>query len=159
MDRLSKYLLDEPVVVLRMSYVKITGSVNAALLLSQCRYWQNRVNQGKAFYHSQVQWQEEIGLGRYELEKARKELRELGILKEWLHGTPPKLFYFINDAKVEELFDSLELPDLPEHKAKTKEPTVKAVAGVAGATKKAYSVGNYEWVGSRCEITAADLPF
>ena len=158
MDKLTKYLLDEPIVVLRMSYVKITGSVNAALLLSQCRYWQ-KINQGKAFYHSQVQWQEEIGLGRYELEKARKKLKELGILKEWRHGTPPKLFYFINDAKVEELFDSLELPDLPERKAKTHEPKAQAVAVVARATKKLYSGGNYDLVGSRCEITADDLPF
>src|SRR5450759_1961774 len=112
MDKLSKYLLNEPVVLLRQSYVKITGSVNSALLLSQCCYWQNLT--GKYFYHSQSQWQEEIDLGRYELEQARKKLRELGILEERVYGTPPKLHYSINDYRVEALFDSLELPEHPK---------------------------------------------
>ena len=123
--------------VLRMSFVRITDSVNAALLLSQCRYWQ-KINAGKPFYHTQAQWKHEIGLGRYELEAARKKLKDLGILKEWTYGTPPKLYYCINDSRVEELVDSL-IKESPEEHPKVKEHTmvqeiaVKVCASVVGA--------------------------
>src|ERR1039458_5720254 len=120
-----------------MSFVRITDSVNAALLLSQCRYWQ-KINAGKPFYHSQAQWKHEIGLGRYELEAARKKLKDLGILKEWTYGTPPKLYYCINDSRVEELFDSLgkelpeERPNVEQHTT-VRDVTLEAGAGVVGA--------------------------
>lgn len=122
--------------VLRMSFVRITDSVNAALLLSQCRYWQ-KINAGKPFYHTQAQWKHEIGLGRYELEAARKKLKDLGILKEWTYGTPPKLYYCINDSRVEELFDVLvkelsdDHPTVEDH-TMVRDVRVKACAGVVG---------------------------
>ncbi len=92
-------LLDRPIAFQR-PFVTITGSITAALFLSQAAYWSKRCathSDGlRWFYKTQADWEEETGMSRYEQESARKTLRNLGILTEKRIGVPAKLYFCIN---------------------------------------------------------------
>jgi hypothetical protein len=101
-ERFAKVLqdaLDRPIAFHRI-FVKLTGSVTAALLLSQAMYWSRRANLNDKgwFYKTRDQWEEETGLSRYEQESARKALRRLSFWKEDLRGVPAQMHYRIDIA-------------------------------------------------------------
>lgn len=102
-------LFDKPIAFHR-PLVSISGSVTAALLLSQAIYWSKRCathdDGNKWFYKTQADWEEETGLTRYEQESARKVLRDKGILKEKRAGIPAKLFFTVDFDKLSELIES-----------------------------------------------------
>lgn len=89
--------LDRPIAFHRV-FVKVTGSVTAALLLSQAMYWSKRVNSNNEgwFYKTRDQWEEETGLSRYEQESARKTLRKMPFWKEELRGVPAQMHYRVD---------------------------------------------------------------
>jgi len=91
--------LDRPIAFHR-PFVAITGSVTAALFLSQALYWAKRCKEHEDgcswFYKTQADWEEETGLTRYEQEGARKALRNLGVLKEKRVGLPAQLYFCID---------------------------------------------------------------
>ncbi len=89
--------LDRPIAFHRV-FVKLTGSVTAALMLSQAMYWSKRANSNNEgwFYKTRDQWEEETGLSRYEQESARKALRRLSFWKEELRGVPAQMHYRID---------------------------------------------------------------
>ena len=91
--------LDRPIAFHRV-FVKVTGSVTAALLLSQAMYWSKRVNSNNEgwFYKTRDQWEEETGLSRYEQESARKTLRKMQFWKEELRGVPAQMHYRVDMA-------------------------------------------------------------
>ncbi|MGL1664079.1 hypothetical protein ACSTJP_00070, partial [Vibrio parahaemolyticus] len=67
------------------------------LMLSQALYWSKRTNDPDGwFYKSQVEWEEETGMTRYEQEGARKALIKLGVLEELKRGVPCRLHYRVN---------------------------------------------------------------
>src|ERR1700674_3255260 len=76
-------ILDLPVSFHRC-LVPITGSVTAALLLSQaiCTAQEVDPTLNGWFGKSQDEWEEETGLTRCEQETARRVLREAGFLEE-----------------------------------------------------------------------------
>ena len=80
-------LLDKPIAY-QAVFARITGSVTAAVFLSQAFYWQRhgKQNQDGWWYHTQSQWTTETGLSRREQETARKKLWNLGILDERRKG-------------------------------------------------------------------------
>lgn len=90
-------VLDRPVAFHR-SFVKLTGSVTAALLLSQAMYWSKRINSNGDgwFYKTRGQWEEETGLSRYEQESARRTLRRFSFWKEELRGVPAQMHYKVD---------------------------------------------------------------
>lgn len=93
---LLKSLLRSPI-AFQPIFVKIAGSVNAGLLLSQAFYWSDKTTDPNGwFYKTQAEWEKETYLTRYEQESARKQLRSLGFWEETLEGIPAKLFYRIN---------------------------------------------------------------
>jgi hypothetical protein len=92
-------ILDRPIAFQR-SFVRLTGSINAALFLSQSMYWANRTGEDGWFYKTQKDWEEETGLTRREQETARKILKEKGILEEKLCGVPATLNFRINRDKL-----------------------------------------------------------
>jgi len=92
-------IMDRPIAFQR-PYVALTGSINAALFLSQACYWTTRGDSEGWFFKKQSEWQDETGLTRREQETARKTLKELGILEESLEGIPAQLFYRVNQAKL-----------------------------------------------------------
>ena len=87
-------ILDLPVSFHRC-LVPITGSVTAALLLSQaiCTAQEADLASNGWFTKSQEEWTEETGLSRCEQETARRVLREAGFMEERRLGMPAKLWY------------------------------------------------------------------
>lgn len=98
---------------------KIFKSINAALLLSQFLHWQGIADKDESrdgwFWKTRDELYEEIGMGRYEFEGARKILRELGILEEQLRGAPAKNYYRINVEKFDQFILSLTDVQLAEN--------------------------------------------
>lgn len=103
-------LLDRPIAFHR-PFVVITGSVTAALFLSQAWYWSKRTKDSEGwFYKTQAEWQEETGLSRREQETARKSLISLGFLTEKLSGVPATLHFKVN---LETILDKLVCTKAP----------------------------------------------
>jgi hypothetical protein len=93
-------LLDRPVAFHR-AFVSLGLGVTGALMLSQAVYWSRRTSGGDGwFYKSQVEWEEETGLTRYEQEGARKMLIKMGILQEEKRGVPCRLHYRVDMASL-----------------------------------------------------------
>ena len=83
------------------------GGVATALFLSQAIYWHKvSTRPGRWFYKTFQEWEMEIGLTRRELEKARKNLKELGILREVKKGIPAKIWYQIDAQTLRKLVNS-----------------------------------------------------
>ncbi|MFZ4169901.1 hypothetical protein ACEV60_14730 [Enterobacter ludwigii] len=94
-------LVDRPIAFQR-SFVRLGVGITGALLLSQIVYWQNRM-EGNWFYKTQTDLEEETGLTRYEQEGARKKLVSCGVLEEAKRGIPAKLYFRVNQERLEEL--------------------------------------------------------
>lgn len=94
-------ILDLPVSFHRC-LVPITGSVTAALLLSQaiCTAQEADRSLNEWFSKSQNEWGEDTGLSRWEQETARRLLRQAGFLEERRFGMPAKLWYRVCPERV-----------------------------------------------------------
>lgn len=91
-----KATLQRPIAFHRV-FVDLTGSVVAALMLSQAYYWTPRTSESDGwFYKTQAEWEEETGLSRYEQEGARRTLRERGLMDEVRKGQPARLWYRVD---------------------------------------------------------------
>ncbi len=75
-------LAGERVIAVHSALVRLGGSVNAGLFLSQLLWWTGKGTDGDWVYKTAAEWQEETLLGRYELENARRTWRDLGVLEE-----------------------------------------------------------------------------
>ena len=75
--------------------IPLTGGVTAALMLSQAIAITQDVDPAAEgwFVRSREEWNLETGLSRWELESARRTLREAGFLEERRAGLPAKLYY------------------------------------------------------------------
>ena len=103
-------LLDRPIAFHRC-FVTLTGSVTAALMLSQALYWQQRAKSDDGWwFKTRDDWTEETGMARREQEGARKTLRNLDLLQEDLRGVPATLWYKIDETKLLEAIASLSNP-------------------------------------------------
>ena len=92
--------------------VRLTGSPNVARFLAQCLYWSNieMVQQRQGwFYKSRDEWQAETWLSRYQQEKARKQLRAMGLLEEKheRRNTGIRLWFRLNTALYYALLNKL----------------------------------------------------
>lgn len=91
-------MFDRPIAFHR-GFVTLTGSVTAALMLSQAVYWSQRsLNPAGWFYKTADDWEEETGLTRREQETARKRLRRFPWWQEELRKANgvPTLYYRID---------------------------------------------------------------
>jgi len=93
-------MLDRPIAYHRV-FVELTGSVLAAVMLSQALYWQRRTNGKNEFWKTMDEWEEETGLSRREQETARRALRKHGFWKEERKGVPAKLYFSVDLKKLE----------------------------------------------------------
>jgi hypothetical protein len=75
--------------------IPLTGGVTAALMLSHAIGTTQALDpaQGGWFLKSREEWKAQTGLSRWELETARRTLREAGFLEERRAGLPAKLYY------------------------------------------------------------------
>lgn len=89
--------LDRPIAFQR-SFVRLTGSINAALMLSQAIYWSLRSRGGDGwFWKTAEDWENETGMTRREQESARKLLRDRGLLEEEKRGMPAKIWFRVDE--------------------------------------------------------------
>jgi hypothetical protein len=80
-------------------YIKITGSVNAGLLLSQLMYWYGAMN-GRMFYKTDAEIMEETCLSESELRTAKNKLKSMSFIEIKAKGVPAKTYYSINAEKL-----------------------------------------------------------
>lgn len=108
-------LFDRPVVFHRI-LVDWTGSVKAALLLSQLIFW-SKGDTAKAragwIYKTRDEWHAELGLNRTEQENARKALKDRGFIEEKLAGNPAKLYYRVVPSILKKFVQSQLAGNLP----------------------------------------------
>lgn len=100
-------LLDRPIAYHRC-FVTLTGSVTAAVLLSQAVYWSKRTGAGNHgwFWKTSSDWEEETGLTRREQDTARGILRGLGFWEEEKRGIPARLWFRLDLEQLEQLLTS-----------------------------------------------------
>lgn len=100
-------LLDRPIAFHRC-FVDLTGSVTAALFLSQAVDWQLQCPDPEGWWSKSLEeWQEETGMSRGEQESARRCLLQLGIIEERRYGVPARSWFRINEARLLALFNDL----------------------------------------------------
>ena len=94
-------LFDLPVTFHRC-LVPVTGSVTAALMLSQAISWTEMLapESDGWFCKSQVEWSQETGLSRWEQQTARRILRESNFIEERKWGLPAKLWCRVNKGPI-----------------------------------------------------------
>lgn len=79
-------------------FVRMTGTWEAAALLSQSLYWSDRTSSDDGwFYKTNEQWEGELCLKRKALETARGRCKAFGL--EWdVRGIPAKTYYRVDEA-------------------------------------------------------------
>jgi hypothetical protein len=132
-------LAEERPVAYYPKLVKVAGSVNAAIFLSQLGYWTPKASDPDGWvYKTQVEWELETGLTRWEQETARRQLRERSILTEVKKGMPARLYFRIDvDALTvtwEEAFSARdeEIPQ-PRMRRSHNQSTLEAGSGFVSA--------------------------
>ncbi len=90
-------------------FIKVTGTVEAALMLSQLVYWQDRSSGW--IYKSLKDWEEELCLSRRAVERATKLLKSLGLieteLRKGANGAPTTHYRVVEERLVELVFATL----------------------------------------------------
>jgi hypothetical protein len=88
----------ERIIAVRPILIDLTGSSNAAAMLSQAIYWTKRTKDPQGwFYKTREEWKDEIRLSRDKQESARKILRGLGgIWFEKRKDVPAQLYYRVD---------------------------------------------------------------
>jgi len=92
----------QSMLVLPRLLIDITLDIRSALLLSQLIYWSDRTGDRNGWiYKSHKDWQTELGLNRYFLDKARDRLIQLGLIEAKIkkaNGSPTMHFRVKADA-------------------------------------------------------------
>ncbi len=91
-----------PTMSFNTNFFRLTGSINAGLLLNQLYFWTGKQDDPDGWiYKTQENWHEEIYLSRNELETARKTLIKLGYIEYKRAGMPPMSYYRVDIEKLE----------------------------------------------------------
>lgn len=80
-------------------FIQATGDFASAVLLAQIVYWNDKVN-GRAFYKTDEDFEQEICLSAYQLGRCRNNLKEFGVSYK-RKGIPAKLHYELDTKKLE----------------------------------------------------------
>jgi len=168
MQQKNIYIFGNRIVAFQTSYVHLTGDAKSALLLSQACYWSNLSKDSNGwFYKSQAQWKQEIGLSRYEQERARVVLRSFPFWKEKRKGVPAKMYYHVDLQKLNQLIDvsSQENPYLAVFVKKQKPKKLSSTTQNANYSHtrmretRILECGKPAYCNINKEITYTDPPF
>ncbi|HEY6290261.1 MAG TPA: hypothetical protein VI455_01690 [Terriglobia bacterium] len=106
-----QFLFGRPVAFHRC-FVKVAGSVHAALMVSQAIYWLNPDRQGQSrgkdngwFWKTRDEWEAELGLSRWEQETARKQLRQTKFWLEKDKRLEHKIFFSLDFVELEKALE------------------------------------------------------
>ena len=95
-----KNLLNRPVAFHRV-FADLAGGATSGLFLSQLWYWHDKTKNPEGWlFKTYEEWKEETCLSRSEIDRARKALKDLGILEEKKEGIPLRLFYRLDVDKL-----------------------------------------------------------
>ena len=65
------------------SYIRLIGDITSAMLLARLAYWTVRCSRPDGWvYKSHADWKEELGLGCYQIDSARRRLSGLGLIEQ-----------------------------------------------------------------------------
>lgn len=99
-------LLERPVSFHR-PLVEITGSICAALMLSQALYWSKKTKDEEGwFYKTQEEWTEETGMTRREQEGARSSLLAAGIWEEKHERLKHRMWYRVKRDELSRMLET-----------------------------------------------------
>lgn len=134
-------LAEERPVAYYPKLVKVAGSVNAAIFLSQLGYWTPKASDPDGWvYKTQVEWEAETGLTRWEQETARRQLRERGILTEIKRGMPARLFFRIDvdalTASWDEAFNAQDVEKPQARKGDSRNQAPERAGSGSPSTRK-----------------------
>jgi hypothetical protein len=94
-------------------FVTLTGSVHAALMLSQALYWLNPERQGQNrgkddgwFWKTREEWEAEVGLSRWEQETARRQLRSTAFWREKQRRLEHRIYFGIDFVALEKALEA-----------------------------------------------------
>src|SRR5262245_20990917 len=124
-----KKILDRPIAFHRC-FITITGSVNAALMLSQAVYWSNRTSDPDGWFHKTAEeWEEEIGLSRHEQDNARAKLRNTGFWQEVRRGAPATMHFRVDGEVLHKKLIGVVEVSLPESGKLDRRNVANQIAG------------------------------
>jgi hypothetical protein len=86
-----------PNLVINPILARLTGSVSAAVMLSQAIYWSNHISDTGGWFHTtRVDFEKETTLSCDKQSTARARLGALGFMHAERRGAPPMLFYRVD---------------------------------------------------------------
>jgi len=81
-ELISKMTGEKNILAIPKIFLKATGSLQTGVFLSQLIYWSDKGNRDDGYiYKTHAEWEKEIFLSKYEINKARAELERLGLLE------------------------------------------------------------------------------
>lgn len=112
-----KELLKRPVAY-HPIFAKITGSVPAAVMLSQGIYWQGKADEkGEQWFQvTGTNWFEQTGLSTDAQLNARKILRSIGVWHEVKKGVPAQLYFRIDTDALVSVITGYSVSGFPGNK-------------------------------------------
>lgn len=91
-------------IAFRPMFARIAGCATSGIFLSQLFYWTGRGAHPEGWiYKTYAEWEQETCLTRSEIDRARRDLREIGLLEEDLRGIPATLWYRLDLSKLSAL--------------------------------------------------------
>lgn len=122
-----RHLLRRPIAFHR-ALADVAGGATGGLFLSQLLYWSDRGGDPDGWiYKTQAEWREETALTRSEQERARKALRDLGVLEEARRDVPARLYYRLDFDRLASLLDPA-IKDAAKRRACVQDSTNKGAA-------------------------------
>jgi len=104
-------MLDSPIAFHKI-FAIVCKSALSGLFLSQAFYWTGKSSKENGwFYKTGIEWEEEIAMSRREIETARRDLRDLGLIEEDKKGVPCRVFYRVNMDVLMELIEQTSLAE------------------------------------------------
>lgn len=151
-------LFERPIAFHRI-LVTWTGSIKAALMLSQLIYWTRRTSNPHGWiYKTRDDWFNELGLERAEQENARKLLKDKKFVEERLGGKPAKMFYRVNPKIIRDLAQSELACNKPTKGLETSQLDGLKQANSSGTTYKDYSTGAAQARAGVCDDNLGVVP-
>jgi hypothetical protein len=99
----------DEIVIVRRSFVHLTGSLESGMMLNQLLYWQGRGARADGLlWKSDADWMEELCLSRHGVRNARARLERLGLIQTRVmraNGSPTT-HYKCDLKRLEELWKS-----------------------------------------------------
>jgi len=119
-------------------FAKVTGSITAAVFLTHALRCQRRY--GGWFPKTIAEWEKATTLSRKQQDLARQKLRALGVLREVFKGLPPKIWYWVDEERLNQMLNGLKTENPatnPAEKSQTNLPERGKQTCLKGANKPA----------------------